>query len=137
MPAGRGATASGVCGADGTEGVSVRDGSVSATSSVLNFPGHKDEVICRWMAEKVSGELNRRVICTGGFHKDGISAEEIREVQESVGRFDRVCDKKIAGVVCGFGLVYRGGSRAEGVGAERTPGRQYLSGSAASSGAGF
>ena len=51
--------------------------------------------------------------------------------------FDRVCDKKIAGVVCGFGLVYRGGSRAEGVGAERTPGRQYLSGSAASSGAGF
>ena len=34
----------------------------------------------------VSGELNRRVICTGGFHKDGISAEEIREVQESVGR---------------------------------------------------
>ena len=62
------------------------DGSVSATSSVLNFPGHKDEVICRWMAEKVSRELNRRVICTGGFHKDGISAEEIREVQESVGR---------------------------------------------------
>ena len=45
-----------------------------------------------------------------------------------------MCDKKIAGVVCGFGLVYRGGSRAEGVGAERTPGRQYLSGSAASSG---
>ena len=78
MPAGRGATASGVC----LSG----DGSVSATSSVLNFPGHKDEVICRWMAEKVSGELNRRVICTGGFHKDGISAEEIREVQESVGR---------------------------------------------------
>lgn len=38
-----------------------------------------------------------------------------------------MCDKKIAGVVCGFGLVYRGGSRAEGVGAERTPGRQILS----------
>ena len=38
------------------------------------------------MAEKVSGELNRRVICTGGFHKDGISAEEIREVQGSVVR---------------------------------------------------
>ena len=37
------------------------DGSVSATSSVLNFPGHKDEVICRWMAEKVSKELGKRV----------------------------------------------------------------------------
>lgn len=60
------------------------DGSVSATSSVLNFPGHRDEVICRWMAEEVSKKLNRRVICTGGFHKDGILPEEIRMVQERV-----------------------------------------------------
>ena len=62
------------------------DGSVSATSSVLNFPGHKDEVICRWMAEQVSKKLGKRVVCTGGFHKDGISEKEIREVQESVVR---------------------------------------------------
>ena len=62
------------------------DGSVSATSSVLNFPGHKDEVICRWMAEKVSKELGKRVVCTGGFHKDGISDKEIQEVQERVVR---------------------------------------------------
>lgn len=60
------------------------DGSVSATSSVLNYVGHKDEVICRYVAEKISRELNRRVVCTGGFHKDGISAEEIREVQVAV-----------------------------------------------------
>ena len=60
------------------------DGSVSATSSVLNFPGHKDEVVCRLMAEKISKELGKRVVCTGGFHKDGISAEEIREVQMAV-----------------------------------------------------
>lgn len=60
------------------------DGSVSATSSVLNFTGHKDEVICRYVAEKISRELNRRVVCTGGFHKDEISAEEIREVQMAV-----------------------------------------------------
>lgn len=60
------------------------DGSASATSSVLNFPGHKDEVICRYVAEMISRELNRRVVCTGGFHKDGISAEEIREVQIAV-----------------------------------------------------
>lgn len=60
------------------------DGSVSATSSVLNFTGHKDEIICRYVAEKISRELNRRVVCTGGFHKDEISAEEIREVQMAV-----------------------------------------------------
>lgn len=60
------------------------DGSMSATSSILNFPGHKDEVVCRYVAEKISRELNRRVVCTGGFHKDGISVEEIREVQMAV-----------------------------------------------------
>ena len=60
------------------------DGSVSATSSVLNYPGHKDEVVCRYVAEKISRELKRRVVCTGGFHKDGILLEEIREVQRVV-----------------------------------------------------
>lgn len=60
------------------------DGSVSATSSVLNYPGHKDEVVCRYVAEKFSRELKRRVVCTGGFHKDGINVDEIREVQMAV-----------------------------------------------------
>ena len=60
------------------------DGSVSATSSVLNYPGHKDEVVCRYVAEKISRELKRRVVCTGGVHKDGINVDEIREVQMAV-----------------------------------------------------
>lgn len=60
------------------------DGSVSATSSVLNYLGHKDEVVCRYVAEKISRELKRRVVCTGGFHKDGINVDEIREVQMAV-----------------------------------------------------
>lgn len=60
------------------------DGSVSATSSVLNYSGHKDEVVCRYVAEKISRELKRRVVCTGGFHKDGINVDEIREVQMAV-----------------------------------------------------
>ena len=60
------------------------DGSVSATSSVLNYPGHKDEVVCRYVAEKISREQKRRVVCTGGFHKDGINVDEIREVQMAV-----------------------------------------------------
>lgn len=44
------------------------DGSVSATSSVLNFTGHKDEVICRWMAEQVSKKPGKE----SGLHR-GIS----------------------------------------------------------------
>lgn len=69
------------------------DGSVSATSSVLNYPGHKDEVVCRYVAEKISRELNKRVICTGGFHKDGITVEEIREVQRAV---EKAAEKVVA-----------------------------------------
>ena len=37
-------------------------------------------------SSKVSKELGKRVVCTGGFHKDGISEKEIREVQGSVVR---------------------------------------------------
>ncbi|MEQ2369634.1 hypothetical protein WMO28_01525 [Blautia sp. CLA-JM-H16] len=71
------------------------DGSVSATSSVLNFPGHKDEAICRWLSEKIAASLDRRVICTGGFHKDGITKKEIIEVQEAVQRIAEILCKKM------------------------------------------
>ena len=57
--------------------------------------GCVDEVICRWMSEKVSKKLGKRVVCTGGFHKDGISEKEIREVQESV---VRLTEKVIEGL---------------------------------------
>lgn len=75
-----------MCGADGTESVSDRGWFCECDFFSFEFPGHKDEVICRWMAEKVSKELGKRVVCTGGFHKDGISEKEIREVQGSVVR---------------------------------------------------
>ncbi len=76
------------------------DGSVSATSSVLNYVGHKDEVICRYVAEKISRELNRRVVCTGGFHKDGILPEEIREVQMVV---EQMAERVVERLRCGDG----------------------------------
>ena len=56
------------------------DGTISATSSVLNCLGHKDETICRRIAEQVCAALGRAVICVGGFHVDGITENEIREV---------------------------------------------------------
>lgn len=64
------------------------DGTVSTTSSVLNVTGHKDEAICRALAEKASRKYGATVVCVGGFHVDGISAEQIREVVETVRNFD-------------------------------------------------
>lgn len=60
------------------------DGSVSVTSSVLNVTGHKDEEICRRLAERLAIKKNAVTVCTGGFHADHIREEQIREVMEAV-----------------------------------------------------
>lgn len=62
-------------------------GERSSTASVLNLPGHKDEALCRLLAEKVSARENAVVACSGGFHVDGITKEQIQEVYEAVGKF--------------------------------------------------
>ncbi|MCI2049296.1 MAG: dihydrodipicolinate synthase family protein [Lachnospiraceae bacterium] len=60
------------------------DGSVSCTSSVLNRAGHRDEEICRYLAEKCAVKYDTAVVCTGGFHVDGITKEQIAEVLAAV-----------------------------------------------------
>lgn len=56
------------------------NGSISCTSSVLNVTGHKDEVICRLLAERYASKYNAVTVCTGGFHIDHISKEQIKEL---------------------------------------------------------
>ena len=60
------------------------DGSYSATSSVLNVTGHKDEVICRLLAEQVARKKRAVTVCTGGVHVDHIEEEQIDEVVQAV-----------------------------------------------------
>lgn len=56
------------------------DGSMSCTSSVLNVTGHKDEEICRVIAEQVAAKTGRRTLCTGGVHIDHITKKELRSI---------------------------------------------------------
>lgn len=58
------------------------DGGGSSTASVLNITGHKDEFLCRKLAEKVSSKLGAVAVCTGGFHIDGMRKEQIKAVIE-------------------------------------------------------
>ena len=60
------------------------DGSASCTSSVLNLTGHKDEQLCRFAAETLCRRYQVPVTCTGGFHKDRITPEEIREITDTL-----------------------------------------------------
>ena len=62
---------------------SLNSDSISCTSSVLNVTGHKDEKICRYVAESFCKRYNSVVVCTGGFHVDNLTAEQIQEVIDS------------------------------------------------------
>ena len=60
------------------------DGSMSCTSSVINVTGHKDEAICRRVAEALSRTYACTVICTGGVHFDGAGPQDIKDIQDAV-----------------------------------------------------
>lgn len=56
----------------------------SATSSVINVTGHKDEIICRYLAEKLCSSTGKVTVCSGGFHIDHITKEQLKEVQHGI-----------------------------------------------------
>ncbi len=62
-------------------------GSVSCTSSVLSVTGHKDEFLCRTLAEKAAVQYNTRVVCTGGFHIDSVLQAQLDEILAAVREF--------------------------------------------------
>lgn len=61
-----------------------RNGRLGSTASVINVTGHKDEYLCRYLAEKMAAAQNAVVVCTGGFHTDRITEEQIWEVKQAV-----------------------------------------------------
>ena len=56
----------------------------SSTASVLNVSGHKDEYLCRYLAEKTAARTGKVTVCTGGFHTDHITEGQIREVMDAM-----------------------------------------------------
>ena len=72
---------------------SLRDrGVMSATSSVYNIPGHKDQVLAQRVSEVLASRLNRTVVAVAGFHKDGISERGIKKVMENAERLaEKIC----------------------------------------------
>ena len=62
---------------------SLRDESlVSATASVFCYVGHKDDMIAKESAERISAALDRNVTVTAGIHWDDIDEAGIRAVLE-------------------------------------------------------
>lgn len=55
----------------------------SATSSVLNCPGHKDEAIARRFAESFAVQNDGTAVCSCGIHIDHLTPDGIRRVREA------------------------------------------------------
>lgn len=68
---------------------------ISATSSVLNLTGHKDESLCRTLAEMVCSACGKTVVCTGGFHMDQITLQQIQEVEAAVRELGELLTKEL------------------------------------------
>lgn len=51
---------------------------ISATTSVLNLIGHKDDEAARYVSHALSSKLNKNVVVTCGIHLDNITKEEIK-----------------------------------------------------------
>lgn len=63
----------------------------SATSSVLNGIGHKDEAVARMFAEAVAIRENCTAVCACGIHMDEITAEQLRQIQDGCRRLLEKC----------------------------------------------
>jgi hypothetical protein len=50
---------------------------ISATTSVLNLLGHKDDEAAKCVSHTLSSRLNKNVVVTCGIHVDNITASEI------------------------------------------------------------
>ncbi|MBW2038161.1 MAG: hypothetical protein JRI46_00970 [Deltaproteobacteria bacterium] len=55
---------------------------ISATSSVFTFLGHKEDVLVKAMSEELASRLNKKVVVVAGMHWEELKGKEIGEVIE-------------------------------------------------------
>lgn len=67
----------------------------SATTSVLNLLGHKDDEVARYVSHTLSSKLNKNVVVTCGIHVNNITAEEIDVVVDILKQLTDIVIEKI------------------------------------------
>jgi hypothetical protein len=77
---------------------SLRDESVmSATASVFCYVGHKDDLIAKESAERISAALDRNVTVTVGIHWDDIDEAGIKTIMGNSRQLVNMILKKLIG----------------------------------------
>ena len=57
---------------------------MSATSSIINLIGHKDEVVARKFSEQFAAKFNKNAIATAGIHIDDITENQINILMQNM-----------------------------------------------------
>jgi len=65
---------------------------MSATSSVLNFSGHKDDIVSKLFSERIAARLGSNCIATAGIHIDNATAETIAVILRNC---ETACDRML------------------------------------------
>lgn len=64
----------------------------SATSSVINFVGHKDEAVARMFSEKIASAFNTHTVATAGIHVDNLTVDGMKTILKNA---ETLCNKLI------------------------------------------
>ena len=57
---------------------------LSATASVFCYPGHKEDEVVKYVAEKLSAALNAKVVVSAGMHWEELTSEGIATIMNLV-----------------------------------------------------
>jgi hypothetical protein len=60
---------------------------ISATTSILNCLGHKDDVLAKLFAEKIAAKTNHVTVCVCGIHVDHLSFEDLQKLYDGCCQF--------------------------------------------------
>lgn len=72
----------------------------SATSSIINITGHKDEAIARMFSEKIAAAFSCTTVAVAGFHVDNLSPGEIDTVLSYAGTLCLQTIDSLKGKIC-------------------------------------
>jgi hypothetical protein len=56
---------------------------ISATASVICFPGHKEDTLAKTAAETLAASFNMHAVVTAGIHWDNLSQEGIEQIKKN------------------------------------------------------
>jgi len=73
---------------------------MSATSSLLNVPGHKDELVARMFAEEIASRLNTLTVVSAGIHIEKADGRDLSKLMQNAKRLCCLLTSKIENELC-------------------------------------